>query len=254
MPMQPEAVSRIERASGRPEHDWTMDTGLFPDRRAAGRALARKLGAYADRTDVIILALPRGGVPVGYVLAMALRAPLDVFLVRKLGVPGREELGFGALASGGVRTLNDEVIRSLDIDEATIERVAAQEAHELERRDRAYRGDREPPQLAGRVVILVDDGLATGSSMRVAIEAIREQQPDRIVVAVPVAPPQTCRELRDQVDEIVCLTTPEPFNAIGLWYHDFTPTSDDEVRELLASAQRQAAPAAAPSGSRRVAV
>jgi predicted phosphoribosyltransferase len=237
-------ANRIERASGQREHDWNVDTGLFPDRRAAGRALARGLGAYADRTDVIILALPRGGVPVGYELARALSAPLDVFLVRKLGVPGHEELGFGALASGGVRTLNDEVVRGLDIDEATIERVTAKEARELERRDRAYRGDRARPQVAGRVVILVDDGLATGSSMRVAIEAIRGQQPDRIVVAVPVAPPEACREIRDQVDEIVCLMTPEPLTAIGLWYEDFTPTSDDEVREILTAGQRQTAPTA----------
>lgn len=218
-----------------------MNLRRFPDRRAAGRELGKELAAYADRPDVIVLALPRGGVPVGYELALALDAPLDVFLVRKLGVPAHEELGFGALAAGGVRTLNDEVVGSLDIDQATIEQVTAREARELERRDRAYRGDRERPLLSGRVVILVDDGLATGSSMRVAIEAIRQQRPDRVIVAVPVAPPGTCRELRDQVDEVVCLMTPEPFNAIGLWYDDFTPTSDDEVRALLAASRRQPA-------------
>jgi putative phosphoribosyl transferase len=214
----------------------------FADRRAAGRELATKLGTYADRPDVIVLALPRGGVPVGSELALALHAPLEVFVVRKLGVPGHEELGFGALASGGVRTLNDEVIGSLDIGPATIDQVTAREARELDRRERAYRGDRDRPQLAGRVVILVDDGLATGSSMRVAIDAIRQQRPSRVVVAVPVAPPETCRELRDHVDEIICLMTPEPFEAIGLWYDDFTPTSDDEVRELIAAAQQQLAP------------
>jgi predicted phosphoribosyltransferase len=190
---------------------------------------------------VIVLALPRGGVPVGYELAQGLRAPFDAFLVRKLGVPGHEELGFGAVASGGVRTLNAEVIQALDIDAPTIERVTERETRELDRRDRTYRGDRPMPELAGRVVILVDDGLATGASMRVAIEAIRSLGPRRIVVAVPVAPPDTCRELRELVDEVVCLTAPEPFGAIGLWYDDFSPTTDDEVRRLLAAGRHEPA-------------
>jgi putative phosphoribosyl transferase len=210
----------------------------FPNRRAAGRELASALGQYADRPDVIVLALPRGGVPVGYEVARALDAPLDVFLVRKLGVPGHEELGFGAVATGGVRTLNVEVVRSLDIDRATIDEVTGIESRELERRDRTYRGDRPRPELVGSVTILVDDGLATGSSMRVAIEAIRSQHPGRIVVAVPVAPPDTVRDLKGLVDEVICPMTPEPFDAIGLWYEDFSPTTDDEVRELLAAAGR----------------
>jgi putative phosphoribosyl transferase len=210
----------------------------FPDRRAAGRELARELERYAGRPDVIVLALPRGGVPVGYAIARVLNADLDVFVVRKLGVPGHEELGFGAIAPGGLRILHDEVIDSLAIDPATIEEVTEREMRELERRDRAYRGDRQGPDLAGRIVILVDDGLATGSSMRVAIEAVRSQDPQRIVVAVPVAPPETVEELRALVDEVVCLVAPEPFAAIGLWYEDFSPTTDDDVRELLAASGR----------------
>jgi predicted phosphoribosyltransferase len=224
--------------------DRIVNVRRFPDRRAAGRELARELERYAGRPDVIVLALPRGGVPVGYELARALNADLDVFVVRKLGVPGHEELGFGALAPGGPRILNDEVVDSLAIDQATIEEVTERETRELERRDRAYRGDRPRPDLAGRVVILVDDGLATGSSIRVAIEAVRSQDPQRVVVAVPVAPPETVEELRGSVDEIVCLVAREPFAAIGLWYEDFSPTTDDEVRELLAAGGR--VPAGAP--------
>jgi putative phosphoribosyl transferase len=180
---------------------------------------------------------------VGYELARALAAPLDVMLVRKLGVPGQEELGFGAVALGGVRTLNQEVVRSLDLDPPTIEAVTERERIELERRNRAYRGVREAPKLQDRLVVLVDDGLATGGTMRVAIEAVRSQHPSHITVAVPVAPVDTCRELRGIVDEVVCLMTPEPFNAIGLWYDDFSPTSDEEVRGYLAAAARAPAEA-----------
>jgi putative phosphoribosyl transferase len=206
----------------------------FRDRTEAGRALAAALDRYAGRPDVMVLALPRGGVPVGYEIARALDAPLDVFLVRKLGVPGHEELGFGALATGGWRVLNDAVVGGLGIDRTTIERVTAREASELDRRDRAYRGDRPPPTLAGREVIVVDDGLATGSTMRVAVEAIRAQQPARIVIAAPVAARDTCDSLREIADEVVCLATPEPFDAIGLWYDAFPPLTDEEVREQMA--------------------
>jgi putative phosphoribosyl transferase len=187
---------------------------------------------------VTIVALPRGGVPVGYELARALDAPLDVLLVRKLGVPGHEELGFGAIASGGVRVVNDELVRSLGLDAAAIDHVTEREAAELERREHAYRGDRHPPALTGRVAVLVDDGLATGGSMRVAIQAAHAAGPTRIVVAVPVAPADTIRDLRREADEVVCLSTPEPFTAIGVWYEDFAPTSDEEVRRLLAAAGR----------------
>lgn len=206
----------------------------FRDRIEAGRALAGALGAYAGQTDVVVLALPRGGVPVGHEVARSLGAPLEVFLVRKLGVPGHEELGFGAVASGGWRVLNDAVLTGLGVDDATIERVTESETRELERRHRAYRGNRPPPTLTGRVVIVVDDGLATGSTMRVAVEAIRAQRPTSIVVAAPVGARDTCRSLRDVADEVVCLATPEPFDAIGLWYDEFPPTSDAEVRDLLA--------------------
>ena len=193
---------------------------------------------YAGRSDVLVLGLPRGGVPVAFELARELGAPLDVFVVRKLGVPGHEELAMGAIATGGVRVLNDAVVGELGIAEEEIERAAAVETAELERREHAYRGDRRPPDVAGRTVILVDDGLATGSTMRAAAVAVRAQAPARLVVAVPVASAETCGEIRPEVDEIICAFTPEPFHAVGLWYEDFTPTSDDEVRELLARAAR----------------
>jgi predicted phosphoribosyltransferase len=241
MPLQADAESV---STARAHAGSTIDRmyeDRFADRRAAGRALSGKLRSYADRPDVIVLALPRGGVQVGYELAAALRAPLDVVVVRKLGVPGQEELAFGALAWGGARVLDEVIVSSVRLDASTIERVAAEETRELERRERAYRGDREPPDLAGRAVILVDDGLATGSSMLVAIDATRSQQPARIVVAVPVAPPETCHALRDVADEVICLSTPEPFNAVGLWYDDFRPVTDEEVRELLARRHRQPA-------------
>lgn len=196
---------------------------------------------YAGRPEVIVLALPRGGVPVAYEVATALGAPLDVFLVRKLGVPGHEELAMGAVASGGVRVLNTEVVEALGISEQAIEGVAQQELRELERRERVYRGGRPPPELRDRVVILVDDGLATGSSMRAAVAAVRQQHPRRIVVAVPTAAAETCEDFRREVDEVVCLSTPEPFYAVGLWYRDFSQTSDDEVRALLERAAAAAA-------------
>jgi len=206
---------------------------LFHDRTDAGRQLAAELAAYADRPDVLILALPRGGVPVGYEVARALRAPLDLFLVRKLGVPGQEELAMGAIATGGVRVLNDEVVRMLGIPEATIDAVATEEWRELLRRERAYRGNRPAPQVRGKTVILVDDGLATGSTMRAAVAALRQQRPDRLVVAVPVGAAATCAELRHEADEVVCAQTPEPFYAVGIWYGDFSQTTDEEVHDLL---------------------
>jgi predicted phosphoribosyltransferase len=209
---------------------------IFHDRHDAGRQLADRLSHYAGRPDVIVLALPRGGVPIGFEVAQALDVALDVFLVRKLGVPGREELAMGAIASGGVRVLNDEVVRALRIPPGIIDAVAADEQAELERREQAYRDGRPAPDVRGRVAILVDDGLATGSSMRAAVEALRQRDPARVVVAVPVGAPETCAALGEIADEVVCGYEPEHFAAVGLWYADFTQTSDDEVRELLAQA------------------
>jgi predicted phosphoribosyltransferase len=208
----------------------------FQDRREAGRLLAEKLGAYANRPDVLVLALPRGGVPVAYEVARALGAPLDVFIVRKLGVPGYEELAMGAVATGGVRVLNDELVRALSIPDYVIDAITAWEREELARRERLYRGDRPPPDVQDRTVILVDDGLATGATMHAAIAALRQQQPARIVVAVPTGSPRTCDALRAEVDDVICAITPEPFHSVGLWYKDFSQTTDDEVRELLARA------------------
>src|SRR5215213_5984229 len=202
----------------------------FDDRQDGGRRLANALRRYAGREDVIVLGLPRGGVPVAAEVARALGAPLDVFLVRKLGVPGREELAFGAIASGGARVLNRDVVATLGIDERTIEEVAAREQAELERRAEAYRGTAEPPDVRGRTAILVDDGLATGASMRAAVEALRGLVPERVVVAVPAAARQTRDDLAREVDEVVCLLTPEPFFAVGMWYRDFSETTDDDVR------------------------
>jgi predicted phosphoribosyltransferase len=212
----------------------SMQPQRFRNRTDAGRQLAEKLAAYANRPDVLVLALPRGGVPVGFEVARELGAPLDVFLVRKLGVPGYEELAMGAVATGGVRVLNDEIVRGLGISEHEIDAAAARELQELARRQRLYRGDRPLPDVAGRTVILVDDGLATGATMRAAIQALRQQQPARIVVAVPTASPDTCEALKAEADDVVCAMTPEPFLAVGHWYEDFTQTTDDEVRELLA--------------------
>jgi predicted phosphoribosyltransferase len=206
----------------------------FRNRTDAGRQLAEKLAAYADRPDVLVLALPRGGVPVGFEVARALGAPFDVFLVRKLGVPGYEELAMGAVATGGVRVLNDEIVRGLGISEREIDAVVARELQELARRERLYRGDRPPPDVAGRTVVLVDDGLATGATMRAAVQALTHQHPSRIVVAVPTSSPDTCEALKAEADEVICAMTPEPFFAVGHWYEDFTQTPDDEVRELLA--------------------
>ncbi len=211
-----------------------MEPRYFRDRREAGRLLAAKLRAYANRPDVIVLALPRGGVPVAFEVASALGAPLDVFLVRKLGVPGYEELAMGAVATGGVRVLNDEIVRGLGIPDYVIDAVAAWEQQELTRRERVYRDDRPQPNVQGRTVILVDDGLATGATMLAAIKALRQQQPARIVVAVPTASPQACEEMRTEADDVVCAITPEPFYSVGLWYDDFSQTTDEEVRELLA--------------------
>ncbi len=212
----------------------------IPDRRAAGRALAEALDRYAGRKDVIVLALPRGGVPVAAEIARGLDVPLDVMLVRKLGAPWQPELAMGAIASGGVRVMNDEVVRGMGISPEAIERVAQEELKELERRERAYRGNRPWPDLTDKTVILVDDGLATGATMHAAIDAVRAQNPAQIVVAVPVAPPDTVRALEPLVDEVVCLFQPEPFMAIGQWYQDFSQLTDAEVQALLE--EQEAAP------------
>jgi putative phosphoribosyl transferase len=205
----------------------------FADRRQAGKELATQLANYANRSDVLVLALPRGGVPVAFEVARALHAPMDVFLVRKLGVPGHEELAMGAIATGGVRVLNEEVTSQMQISTSAIDEVATREEEELKRRERLYHGDRPASEIRGRTVILIDDGLATGSTMRAAARALRKMQPSKIVVAVPVAATETCADLRDEVDEVICVATPEPFIAVGAWYSDFEQTSDREVRELL---------------------
>jgi putative phosphoribosyl transferase len=209
------------------------DQRPFLNRREAGRELASRLAAYADRDDVLVLALPRGGVPVAYEVARALNAPMDVFLVRKLGTPGHRELAMGAIASGGIRVLNDDVVRHFGIPQPAIENIAREEEQELERRERVYREGRPAPDLANRVVILIDDGLATGSTMRAAAQAVRARHPARVIVAVPVGARETCAELRSIADEVVCARMPEPFSSVGQWYLDFTQTEDDEVRELL---------------------
>jgi predicted phosphoribosyltransferase len=208
----------------------------FRDRADAGRYLAELLSDYAGRDDVVVLALPRGGVPVGSEVARALKAPLDVFVVRKLGVPGHEELAFGAIASGGAQILNSEVIRHVGLTNDLIDSVSERERGELARRERLYRGDRTDSELAGKAVILVDDGLATGASMRAAVAAVRAQNPARIVVAVPTAAPETCAALSSEVDELVCPLRPRNFYAVSLWYDRFEQVSDDEVRTLLEKA------------------
>lgn len=218
----------------------------FRDRIEAGGLLGEELARrYGKREDVIVLALPRGGVPVGYHVAQALNAPLDVFIVRKLGVPGHEELAMGAIASGGVRVMNDDVLRHVAVPRHTIEEVAAREQREIVRREKSYRGDSPPLDVRGKTVVIVDDGLATGSTMRAAVRALRKLDPRAIVVAVPVAAPSTCEELRAEADDIVCLFTPEPFQAVGLWYEDFSQTTDSEVHNLLGRANL-GAPHAAP--------
>ncbi len=206
----------------------------FADRLEAGKLLGEEVvRRIGKRADAIVLALPRGGVPVGYEVARALGAPLDVFIVRKLGVPGQEELAMGAIASGGVRVLNDEVLRFVPVSPRMIDTVAERETRELERREKEYRGNRPPLDVTAKTVVIVDDGLATGSTMRAAVRALQKMKPREIVVAVPVAAPTTCAEFRGSVDEMICLRTPEPFQAVGLWYDDFSQTTDEEVHELL---------------------
>ncbi|RJP81048.1 MAG: phosphoribosyltransferase [Candidatus Zixiibacteriota bacterium] len=214
-----------------------MNGGLiFRDRREAGRQLAERLKTYTILDDVLVLALPRGGVPVGYEIARTLNAPLDVFLVRKLGVPGHEELAMGSIATGGVRVLNTDIVNALRIPDWVIEEAAAREERVLEQREISYREGRPAPQIAHRTVILVDDGLATGASMRAAVRALRAQNPAALIVAVPVAAESTCRQLSEEVDAIVCLETPEPLFSVGYWYEDFSQTTDEEVRHLLQEA------------------
>lgn len=209
----------------------------FVDRRHAGQLLAARLKAIGR--DVVVLALPRGGIPVAYEVAVALDAPLSVFVVRKLGVPGHPELAMGAIASGGIRVLNDALIRDLRIPAAAIDAAVAEESQELARREREYASAEPMPTVRGRTVLLIDDGLATGATMRAAVLAIRQQHPSRVIVAVPVGAPETCDGLRLDADEVICLETPEPFSAVGLWYRRFEQTSDDEVRTLLDAAARR---------------
>ncbi|HEX8854837.1 MAG TPA: phosphoribosyltransferase family protein [Thermoleophilaceae bacterium] len=218
----------------------TEETRRFHDRRHAGHLLAARLRHYAGRNDVIVLGLPRGGVPVAYEVARELDAPLDVFLVRKLGVPGQEELALGAIASGGIVVINRGLVETVGLTREDIAGIVARERRELERREREYRGDRPPPDLSGRVVILVDDGLATGSTMFAAVHAVRQENPARVVVAVPVSDRDVCDRLGREADEAVCVFTPRPMAAVGFWYEDFSQTSDEEVRELLERARRPA--------------
>jgi len=218
-----------------------QDSVLLPyrDRAAGGRALASRLAEYADLSGVLVLALPRGGVPVGFEVAHALNAPLDVFVVRKLGVPGHEELAMGAIASGGIRVLDPETVRTFGISPEVIEQITSSELRELARRERMYRQDRPPPEFEGQTIILVDDGLATGSTMLAAVRALRVEKPARLLVGVPVASAETCSQFQGAVDEIVCVATPRPFIAVGLWYENFLQTSDAEVRSLLTRAAHE---------------
>ena len=208
----------------------------FHDRKEAGKLLAAKLTAYANRQDAIVLALPRGGVPVGFEIAQALHISLDVIVVRKLGVPGQEELTIGAIATGGIRILNNDVVQFLDIPNELIEKVAANEQQELERRELLYRGELPACDISGRTVILVDDGIAIGATMHAAVAAIKQNQPSRVIIAVPTAAPSTCDEFTEEVDELVCIIRPEPFIAVSYWYRQFSQTSDEEVRHLLEQA------------------
>jgi putative phosphoribosyl transferase len=212
---------------------------LFRDRTEAGRLLAGMLGEYANREDVLILGLPRGGVPVAFEVARALKAPLDIFIVRKLGLPTNKELAMGAVASGGVRVLNDEVVRSFGVAESVIEAVAEKEQIELKRRESLYRGDNPMPEAVDKTILLVDDGIATGSTMRAAVAALRQKHPAQIVVAVPVAPPSTCEDLQAEADEVICVATPQPFYAVGQWYKIFDQTTDRQVRELYERSKRR---------------
>jgi predicted phosphoribosyltransferase len=208
----------------------------YRDRREAGEILAAQVQEHAEPGPTVVLALPRGGVPVGFEVARTLDAPLDVFVVRKLGVPGHEELAMGAIAAGGFKVLNEPLVAQLGITRREIDDVTARETAELERREALYRENRPPMSIRGRVAVLVDDGLATGFTMRAAIAAIRKHRPARLIVAVPVGAPETCEELSREVDTLICPLQPEPFHAVGLWYRDFSPTTDDEVREYLAAA------------------
>ena len=208
----------------------------FRDRGDAGRFLAGHLEHYGGRPDVVVVGLPRGGVPVAYQVARELEAPLDVFLVRKLGVPGHEELAMGAIAEGGLRVINHQVVRGMNISESEIEAATQREQQLLETRGATYRGDRQPLELRGKTPIIIDDGLATGASMRVAARAIRRHEPKQLVIAVPVAPPETCENLRFEADDVICAVTPAMFTSVGSWYEDFSQTTDDEVRELLEKA------------------
>jgi putative phosphoribosyl transferase len=212
---------------------------IFNDRTEAGQELARHLTKYANRPDVIVLGVPRGGVPVAFEVAKALGEPLDVFVLRKLGVPGHEELAFGAIGSGGIRVLDSDIVRRLGLSTFVIERVTTAEKQELRRRERAYRGGRPPLDVSGLIVILVDDGIATGSSIRAAIRALRQMKPARIVIATPVAPASTCDRLRFEVDELICAEMPEPFYGVGQFYADFSEVSDEEVNDLLSRAPRK---------------
>jgi putative phosphoribosyl transferase len=217
----------------REKHMPQVSAQPYADRIEAGQELAKRLSQYADRDDVIVLALPRGGVPVAAEISRLLHVPFDVFVVRKLGVPGHEELAMGAIATGGIRLVNDDVVVPLGIPPNVIDSVATTEQIELERREHLYRGQRAPIGLVHKTVILVDDGLATGSTMRAAVMAARQHQPARVIVAVPVGAPETCNLLSREADDVVCVRTPDPFVAVGLWYRDFTPTSDEAVRALL---------------------
>jgi putative phosphoribosyl transferase len=217
------------------QREWDMERA-FRDRTEGGQRLAAALQPYAGDPSIVVLGLPRGGVPVAYEVASALHAPLDVFVVRKLGVPGHAELAMGAIARGGVRVINPEVVEPLNISTFTIDAVAERETHELERRERTYRGDLPPANLSGRTVILVDDGLATGSTMRAVVAAVRQYHPARIVVAVPVAARETCERLRSEVDDVVSVIVPQDFHAVSLWYREFEQTTDEEVRRLLMAA------------------
>jgi putative phosphoribosyl transferase len=212
----------------------------FADRRDAGTVLAARLSHYKDRRDVVVLGLPRGGVPVAYEVARKLNAPLDVFLVRKLGVPGHRELAMGAIAPGGVRVLDQKIIAWYGVPEAAVERTVHDELRELERREHAYRQGRAPVAISGQCVLLIDDGLATGATMKAAVQAVRAGAPERVVVAVPVGAPSTCTEIGEIADEVICARTPEPFNAVGQWYVDFSQTTDAEVRNLLQESEAMA--------------
>lgn len=218
-----------------------LEAGIppFQDRCEAGKLLAGKLTRYADRQDVQVLALPRGGAPVAFEIALAIRAPLDIFVVRKLGVPGHEELAMGAVASGNVRTLQENVVDAFHISSSMINEAATRELRELSRREQIYRSSRPPPEIRGRAIIIVDDGLATGASMRAAVSALKQQRPARTIIAVPVAAPEVCNELKNEVDEIICLKTPSSFCAVGNWYEDFSQVTDEEVRDLLARLDRK---------------